>query len=273
MDSNKQKQTLSQEVLAGIRNVKPVVSSPASLSDTRKFRPSCGSDDSQSLTSFPKLLPQWLHLETKEQKLSEILLDIPKGNPSPNTKQSCNFCSRSNSELTERSNWDHFFDSNTERTTDSRNISRLGTDESMDWWFKESTPSSTLSPHDKHRSIFPAPRKDKVLIWFKKKTDIKWTSKNSSARMGEVAEWLNEGVKPKCKLAIYGNTQGKTKSGKIFEKLTIAEAVSDLNPLRQGLVCFVGPIDTKWGFRISVCDLDKIIAATCSCVQIDDEKI
>jgi len=60
-------------------------------------------------------------------------------------------------------------------------------------------------------------------------------------------------------------------SGDNFESKTIAEALSGLNPLKQGLTCFVGPVDGKLCYKICVSDLNNI-KATCG-KQLDDEKI
>jgi len=61
--------------------------------------------------------------------------------------------------------------------------------------------------------------------------------------------------------------------GRKFRKQTISETVGDcFDPLKQGLVFFVGPIDGKLCFKMSVCDLEKIKAATGTLAKVDEEK-
>jgi len=295
MDPDTKRWVFSQELLASLRNTNRLIISPAQTPKSRKYSLADESDDSQSLIFFPKALLKGLSLsDNKEQKTSDNnLLDVPK----QKKKSNCEF--RSPSSGSDQSNWDSLFESQTEVNTDSHNASR--TEDSLDWGVNESAPSSPMSPHSNQRSVFPSPKKervyvscrtktalqvnqktvfpspkkDQVFVSCRTKTGMKWSCKNLSTQMGEVAEWLNEGVKPNCWLPISGNTLGKNnKSGDDLEKKTIAEVMCDLNPLNQGLVCFSGSINGKMGIKISVCDLDKLIAATttCNCKQFNDEK-
>jgi len=273
MDSDDKKPVFSKELLLSLRNISGVMPSPTQTPKSNMKERHCisvdDSDDSQSLVFYPKAILKGIpYSENKEQKTGDNLLDVPRQKKKP----ICEFFSPSS--MSSHSNWDNFFESQTE-LTESRNISRKSSDESQEWGVYESAPSSPMSPHGNQRTFFPSPKKDKVFVSCRTKTGMRWSCKNLSTRMGEVVEWLNEGAMPKCWLPISGNTVGKNnKSGDDLAKKTIAEVMCDLNPLNQGLACFSGSVNGKLSIKISVCDLDKIIAATTTCnsKQLKDEK-
>ena len=93
-------------------------------------------------------------------------------------------------------------------------------------------------------------------------------------RMEELADWLNEDTNSKNLLPIsksFSLGENNISSSVKFRKQTIAQAVGNLDPLSQGLVFFVGPVDGKMCFKMSVCDLEHILAVTSS-GQVEDEK-
>jgi len=265
---------LGNQLLASLRTIKNGTSKLASPTHTpksdrwEKSKLHYESDDSLSYVLIAKISSQW-NRNDKEQKVHDALLDVPKLKPLK--KKKVNHELYDPNSFSGHSNWDHIFESETDFSV--YNVSRVGTGDSFDWEENDSR-TSTPGPTQKVKNVvFPSPKKDQVFISNVSKRGMKCCNKHISTTMKEVEKWLNEGVSPKTKnwLPVITDIAGGNKqSGDKFEKKTIGEALSGLNPLKQGLACFVGPVDGKLCYKICVCDLNKIKA---SCYkQLNDDK-
>merc|ERR1719245_2489301 len=99
---------------------------------------------------------------------------------------------------------------------------------------------------------------------------MRYSTFDLSVRMEELAEWLNEDSK--VELPISEPLTPKLASTQKFRKQTISEAFGDrLDSTTQGVTFFVGPVDGKVSFKMSICDLKKLENATCE-INLDGGK-
>jgi len=230
-------------------------------------------DDDDSVKSLcsilvPTLSPITSHQENFVQKIVKSPMKSP---PSPRN---------SNSELwqpkrsSEQSNWDSYFDSHSE-LEELSNTPGVGTILTPEW---DSDDESCVtlpqtSPNKITTAVTPH-SKDKVFVSYITKRRVKSTDMDISLRMEEIAEWLNEDTNTQSlpiSEFISETKHNLTRDSK-FRKQTISEAVGDsLDPMKQGLMFCVGPVDGKLCFKMSVCDLRQIKAANLYPMKSDEE--
>lgn len=264
MEVSKGTPVISTELLANLRKLSFVVQSKLPTPE-RKTRSkleeikNCSlfeSDDSESLLCFPLGFNMKGFNIPKEQKV-DYHLDVARIKP-PNlrTQSSEVWCPRT---ITEQSSWDNFFESQTE-LTDSYKIHKVATEDSWEWSASiNETPQATSEM--RNSSFYTAPKKNHVFVSYVTKTGMRWDHKDLSMRIEELAEWLNEDFKSESQIPISQNISVGSKNfrrGKKFRKQTIAEAVGDLDPSKEGLTFFIGPVNGKLCFKMSVCDLHQI---------------
>jgi len=167
-----------------------------------------------------------------------------------------------------KSNWDDFF---------AGELSELGTNyesgsEGIDWEMSDS-PSGIIVP-DFHRSTIsevPSEAKEKngqvfLLYLSKKGKRSDWVSLET--RLEKVAAWLNEGSSYRLPISEPVST-GQQKFRKNFRKLTIKEAFEGRLTEKEGINFFIGPVDGKMSFKMTVCDLRMLMSTNDSMIFME----
>jgi len=99
---------------------------------------------------------------------------------------------------------------------------------------------------------------DEVLLLRMTKGHVRSTTFPVDTRLGEVAEWLNEGYVPVFPIQEYSSSRSlpKDRSSISFRKRTIANVFGDrLNPKNHGISFFLGPVEGKLCFKMILSDL------------------
>jgi len=165
-----------------------------------------------------------------------------------------------------RSNWDIFFASETDLTTGwhERHVPPM---EGTDWEESEiltlsqpPTPDKTLSKHSIEDGLF-SDVGNEVLVLFLSKLGLRYTTFPLTTRLEEVAMWLNLSTNrtlPICEIrneTIRPNNAPK----KTFRRRTLSEVFGErLDPSTNGITFFLGPVEGKTFFKMSLCDVDKL---------------
>jgi len=157
-----------------------------------------------------------------------------------------------------QSNWDNFF---------AGELSELATNyesgsEGIDWEMSDS-PSGIIIP-DFHRSTIsevpsePKAKNGQVFLLYlsKKGKRSDWVSLET--RLENVAAWLNEGSTYRLPISEPVSTR-QQKFTKNFRKLTIKEAFEGRLTEKEGINFFIGPVDGKMSFKMTVCDLRMLM--------------
>jgi len=119
---------------------------------------------------------------------------------------------------------------------------------------------SASSPPDLSRM------KGEVLVSYVTAKGMRYTFVPLDIRMEKVSVWLNQGsalpipisepIHPKIR-------RNKKKNPSEFLNLTLSELFGDrLNPEREGIIFFIGPVEGKVSFKMSLCELEALEKAT-----------
>lgn len=280
MEGSVDKPQFRKELLASIGKIRSATPrsfitterKPKSMLLVRKSKPNIENKSKEQRTSLMSPLSLLnKRLDLKDQKTDDSYLEIPSKRLAELRQLSSEIWSRKS--LSEQSNWDQFFESQTDLTESSKML-KDGSGETDDWEVSASYGSIPKAIPKQNYGVASAELKDKVFVSYITKSGIKCGTKDLSMRMEELADWLNEDTNSKNMLPIsksFSMGENSVSSSVTFRKRTIAEAVGNLDPLSQGLVFFVGPVDGKLCFKMSICDLEHIVAVTSS-EQIEEEK-
>jgi len=174
-----------------------------------------------------------------------------------------------------RSIWDSFFESHSTMlwTKHTENIfannDGLGGDCS-DW--EKDTNISILELTPENESVYKdslvsseySKEKGEVLLSFNSKGGMRSTYFPLDTRLELVAKWLSKGS-PK-KIPIWGSSLPRTrdKKGPIrFHKQTLSELFEGgLDPKKDGIICFIGPVEGRISFKMSLCKREILQKAT-----------
>jgi len=248
----------------------PLSTCRSPLLNDKNYNYSNRSPDSKDVMSLPKLSDLASSYDAKEQKMSGNRLLVCPNSPL-NLRSASSELWRPNS-ISQKSNWDIFFESQTEHTW--LKTPDLSKEEIADWDLDDSLlPSPELS-QDNSTPVGTCSKEKKVFVSYVTKDGMKWTKMNILLRMEEIAIWLNKDSNSESlPIGEFMSPRKDIRRGTKFRKQTISETVGDcFDTLKQGLVFFVGPIDGKLCFKMSVCDLEKIKAATGALAKVDEEK-
>jgi len=217
------------------------------------------------------------HLKTDDSRLElpPVAVQIKKKNSSeiwaPNTRQ--------------KSNWDLFYE--TQKTViglpQSESVTQtddddddelflpavLGSGEELTDW--EVTDSGAWQPElsesiPKENTVLPKScrRNGEVFMSYMSKSGMIYTSAPWDMKIEEIANWLNDGSSELIPISRHIHPKRlvvETRSN--FRKQTLSEIFGDrLNPEKDGITFFVGPVEGKMSFKMSVCDLKLLERAT-----------
>jgi len=257
------------KILSKTRSLPPSGCKSPLLSD-KNYDYSNRSPDSKDVISLPKLSDLASSYDAKEQKMSGNRLLVCPNSPL-NLRSASSELWRPNT-VSQKSNWDIFFESQTEHTM--LKTPELSKEEIADWDLEDSQLPSPQLSQDNPTSVVTCSKEKKVFVSYVTKDGMKWTKMNILLRMEEIAIWLNKDSDSEAlPIGEYMSPRKDIQRGRKFRKQTISETVGDcFDPLKQGLVFFVGPVDGKLCFKMSVCDLEKIKAATAELANGDEEK-
>jgi len=166
------------------------------------------------------------------------------------------------------SNWDSFFDSHSTLMCTKR-TEHTGTSgpHSLEWmeWAKTRRDAS-FSEIDKgsSRENTPEPKslrkEGEILLSYYSKRGLRYTFIPFDILLEDVASWLNKDSVHS--IPISQNTRQRTLTPKSRAKpsgQTIADIFGgDLDPEKDGITCFIGPVDGRISFKMSKCDLDQL---------------
>jgi len=213
-------------------------------------------------------------IEYKEQKTEESFLEIPVTKIMRNKKSTSEIWARQS--VSDQSNWDQLFESQTDLNL-SLKTSKEETASTEDW-----TPIP--SPSRSIRKIASEQNKPKItskndgkvlVVYLNKNGIIKYDYKDISMSMKELSNWLNEDPQLKEKLPIsksFSPRENSISSNNKFRERTIAEAVGFLDPLLQGIVFNLGFVGKQLCFKMTVSNIDKIVATTNHALSFEEEK-
>jgi len=183
----------------------------------------------------------------------------------------------------QKSSWDIFYESQTSilglplsesvtQTDDDDDLFLpsliLTGDEGTDW---EVTDSGACQPRlsesiIRTNTLFPEPcrRNGEIFMTCMAKSVMKYISAPWDMKIEEIANWLNNGSSELIPISRHIHPKrfmGETTSN--FRKQTLSEIFGDrLNPEQAGITFFVGPVEGKMSFKMSVCDLKLLEKAT-----------
>jgi len=229
-------------------------------------------DSTQMRNMVSSLSSEVSHLKTDDSRLElpAVKVQIKKKNSNeiwtPNTGQ--------------RSSWDIFYESQTsilglpqsESVTQTDDDDELflpfvlgSGEEGSDW---EVTDSGACQPRLSESVIrkFPEPcrRNGEIFMTCMSKSGMKYTSAPWDMKIEEIANWLNNGSSEL--IPISRHIHPKTfivETTSNFRKQTLSEIFGNrLNPEQAGITFFVGPVEGKMSFKMSVCDLKLLERAT-----------
>jgi len=100
-------------------------------------------------------------------------------------------------------------------------------------------------------------RRGEIFLTYMSKMGMRYTSVPWDIRIEEIATWLNKGSTPT--IPISRDITPKrlmVKNFRNFPKLTLLEIFGDrLDPEKAGITFFMGPVEGKLSFKMSVCNL------------------
>jgi len=220
-----------------------------------------------ALASMQIRCPNRAAMEVEVEENSEEKLIAPSNNDSLPSHHSLYHKHPNISEIwspnKRQSDWDMYFESQSDICTGtSHKESGVNTTDNedeyeTDW---EEVRRSTYEEDDLTTDY--ARSKGEVFLSYMSKVGMRCTSISPDTRLEMVAAWLNEGSNHNLPISQNINPDGATFQGK-FRKLTISEAFGDrLDTEKQGITIFVGPVNGKMSFQMSVCDLKMLERAT-----------
>jgi len=107
-------------------------------------------------------------------------------------------------------------------------------------------------------------RNDEVLFSYYSNEGMRFTFVPLDVRLEDVSTWLNKSTPHTIPISdsIFTRSSQTERQGK-FSKLTLREAFQGgLDPERDGITCFLGPVEGRVSFKMSVCGLDTLQRAT-----------
>jgi len=166
------------------------------------------------------------------------------------------------------SNWDYFFESHSTlmctKRTEHTVTAGLNSQEWMDWAktkrdasFSEIYEESSCENIKELKSV----RKEgEILLSYYSKRGLRYTFVPHDILIEDVAIWLNKDSAHS--IPISQNTRQRTLKPESQAKpsgQTIADIFEgDLDPEKDGITCFIGPVNGKFSFKMSKCDLDQL---------------
>jgi hypothetical protein len=107
-------------------------------------------------------------------------------------------------------------------------------------------------------------RKDEVLFSYYSKGAMRFTYIPQDTHLEDVAKWLNIGSPRSIPICENINKRGLARQKpKTFRKITLSEAFEEsLDPERDGITCFIGPVEGRISYKMSVCNREKLQKAT-----------
>lgn len=165
-----------------------------------------------------------------------------------------------------QSDWDMFFESQSDLLAAIRGSVANTTDGSIASW--EATDSET--PHEIYKmtteqggcALDYSRSEGNVFLSYMSKGGMRYTSVSPDTRVEMVAAWLNQGSCHNLPISENIHPDGAATQGK-FRKLTLSEAFGDrLDSETQGITIFVGPVNGRMCYQLSICDLEMLRRAT-----------
>jgi len=171
-----------------------------------------------------------------------------------------------------QSNWDAFFESHSTlmctRRTEHTVTTGPNSSEWMDW--EKTDRDASLFEIDEKSSCENSPRaeilrkKGEILLSYWSKGGLRFTFVPLDMQLEDVASWLNK--HSAHSIPISQNTHQRILKPEFRAKpcgQTIADIFGgDLDPEKDGITCFIGPIDGRISFKMSKCELDQLEKAT-----------
>jgi len=122
---------------------------------------------------------------------------------------------------------------------------------------EDSTSLENLSPENFRQ-------KGEVLLSYHSKGRLRFTIVPVDTQLDDIAAWLNKGSKYPIPISLHNHPKiMEIKSHQNCSKKTLSEIFGgDLNPEKEGITIFIGPVEGKISFKMSKCDLTLLRRAT-----------
>jgi len=174
----------------------------------------------------------------------------------------------------QKANWDSFFESQSSMMLTQGNISSEGHhDDTTDWAESDAYSSlpevpnildASLSRHSSSPGL--SRRKGDVLVSYVAPKGMRYAFVPSDIRLEKVSGWLNQGSAhaiPICEHVHPKLRRPMKKNPVEFLNRTLSDLFGDeLDPEKNGITFFIGPVDGRVSFKMSVCELDALKKAT-----------
>jgi len=243
------------------------LSKDMSIDDVDKRRPMVVSSH-----RAPQICPK---IELPAQRTDERMLEVPSVIITQKSKKYGEYWTPN---CKQKANWDSFFESQSSMMLPPAKFSSEGNFDAADWGESDEYTSLPEVPSSREqsesgnvsskRSSCPdlSRRRGEVLVAYVTAKGMRYTFVPLDYRLGKVSVWLNQGsalpipisehVHPKLR-------RNKNKNPSEFLNLTLAELFGDrLDPERDGITFFIGPIDGRVSFKMSLCELKALEKAT-----------
>jgi len=108
------------------------------------------------------------------------------------------------------------------------------------------------------------PQKGEVLLSHHSKGGLRFTIVPLDTQLGDIAAWLNKGSQFSIPISLNIHPKRmEIKSHDKSSKKTLSDIFGgDLNPEKEGITIFVGPVEGKISFKMSKCNLNLLQMAT-----------
>jgi len=166
------------------------------------------------------------------------------------------------------SNWDCLFESHSTLKCTKRTEHTVTTGPNSSWWMNwaKTKRDASFSEIDEESSCenIPEPesllKEGEILLSYYSKRGLRYTFVPPDILIEDVASWLNKDSA--YSIPISQNTRQRTLKPESRAKpsgQTIADIFEgDLDPEKDGITCFIGPVNGKFSFKMSKCDLDQL---------------
>jgi len=174
--------------------------------------------------------------------------------------------------LRKRSNWDHFYASG----LSVLNIDDESQSTAIDWEISDNQTGKTIPDFQMSTvddvTLYNIAKNGQVFLLYLSKRGMRSDWVSLETRLETVAAWLNEGSSYILPISEHLFPRQR-KLNTNFRKLTIAETFGDrLNPEKEGINFFIGPVDGKISFKMTVCDLGRLKRISDSMIYRESEK-
>jgi len=214
-------------------------------------------------------------IELTAQRTDEMLLEVPSLSVSRKK-----FSDYWTSNRKQKANWDSFFESQSSMMLTQANMSSEGHhDETTDWGDSDTYSSfpevpniadASVNENTSYNTHSTVPdllqRKGDVLLSYMTANGMRYAFVPPDIRLEKVSGWLNQGsafsipisehVHPKLRRSVKKNPSE-------FLNRTLSDVFGNgLDPERNGVAFFIGPVDGRVSFKMSLCELDALKKAT-----------